>query len=123
MFLFRTTPQKKPISFAFVLDKLTLEEPRIFWRLNEHDGGTRILSGVHFDVSIRRSGERTRISRILVRIDSPKVSYEIFVDEQSNLVSLKLNGTDISDLFKSIRLQVASDTLLPEISIIRDKKS
>ena len=116
----------EPISFSFVIDKLTPDETRAFyWRSGLlHARGVlehTVFSGVHFDLSIVRAGERTRISRILVRIDEPKLSYEIFVDEDSKVISLKLNGNEVSDLLKPIKFQISPATLLPEMSVIPDE--
>jgi hypothetical protein len=114
---------EEPISFSFVVDKLKIEEQRgVYWRLGylRAQPEERFISGVHFDVSIVRSGERTRISRILVRIDDPKSSYEIIVGSDSKVVSLKLDGDEVVDLFKPIKFQITTGSLFPDMSVVPD---
>jgi hypothetical protein len=108
----------EPISFSFVMDELNVEGPRFRYRPSRASQESPTYKGVHFDVSISGSGDRVRISRMFIRCDAPKVSYEIFVGEDSNVASIKLNGKDTFELIKSLKLRITPGTLLPELSVV-----
>jgi hypothetical protein len=106
----------EPISFSFVMDELSVEGPRSRYRRQSQEPPT--YKGVHFDVSISGSGDRTRISRLFIRCTSPKVSYEIIVGEGSTVASIRLNGVDKLELVRPLKLRITPGTLLPELSVV-----
>ena len=108
----------EPISFSFVLDKLQDEGASYRWYSPFGSEGTS-YSGIHYDVSIVADGDRTRISRIFIRINNPKISYEIVANSESNIVSLKCDGVEYKDILLPNRLAISPGTLLPEMVTIQ----
>jgi hypothetical protein len=112
------------IGFSFVIDKLVADELHTYTMLvfqSSHRRGP-IYPDVHFDVSIVRAGDRTRISRLCVRIDKSRLKYEILLGDNSAVVSLKLNDKDVSELLKPIKLELSRGTLFPELSAVRPEQ-
>jgi predicted ATPase len=105
----------EPISFSFVIDKITLENRRFYWS-RDRKKQLQTYQGVHFQVSIIGVGERTRISRLVIKIQEPELNYEIWIGEDSKVLTINLNGQDSSDLFKPVKLQITPGTMLPEMT-------
>jgi AAA ATPase-like protein len=108
----------EPISFSFVVDELGRddgEDRRLYY---EPRALRYSLSDVHLDVSIIGTGERTRLSRVLVRIARPALQFEILIGEGSKIIDLKVNGRNLLGSVKSLDLQITPGTILPELNVL-----
>nr|WP_316235453.1 AAA family ATPase [Bradyrhizobium sp. SZCCHNR1023] len=105
----------EPITFSFVLDTITSTPRRFYWHPARD---LPIYSGVHFGVSIVAAGERTRISRIHLRVDNPQVEYDILIGEDFKVQQLLLNGRVTTEVISDVSLQITPGTVLPEMSVV-----
>jgi hypothetical protein len=108
----------EPIGFSFIVDELSADDPHtypFYWRGRRERQKYR---DVHFDISIVRAGERTRISRLFIRIDRSSLTYEVLLSDDSDVYSVKLNGKEVSNLVTSCKLAISRGSIFPELTVV-----
>jgi predicted ATP-dependent endonuclease of OLD family len=103
----------KPIQFTFVAD--TLDVPEFFLRNIYDPDDTQVFSGVKYKVVIVPEGTHTRIKSILLEFENPKLKYDVTLEENGNITSLRVNDNDIQAELGTIVLAVSFGTIFPEM--------
>ncbi len=68
------------------------------------------------------TGSRPRISRLHVRIDDPKLDYDVLIDENMQVTSIKFDDADAYELLLPVKLQITPGSIFPDMTVVRNKK-
>ena len=109
-----------PISFSFYADQLLQSmapATRYVFRRDTDD----IFRGIHYSVNIIPHGQHTRISEIVLSINSPAIIYRIVVNDDNEIDHIEINGIEMHLPSAEISLDISLGSIFPDMNLVRKR--